>query len=208
MYDAIIAEVDTDVSDEEAAQRTFSYVEVSKDTSDDDSTADTETEGEASDEASEDDSDEAAAQLQEKMEAYAALAAHDFDGTAETYDYTVSTASYGSAEDEDAAFDTAVLEAADSLKEGEISGLIETDDNYYVIRLDSEFDEEATETKKESIISERKSDQYNSVLDGYKEDVTWEVNEDNWATVTFDKLFTLTDESAETESTEVSDYSE
>ena len=85
--------------------------------------------------------------------------------------------------------DENVIKAADGLKEGEISDLITTDEYYYVIRLDSEFDEEKTAAKKESLINQKKSDYYTEVCDGYKEKATFEIHEGNWAKVKFDRLF-------------------
>ena len=84
-----------------------------------------------------------------------------------------------------------MIEAAKKLKEGEISEVISTDDNYYVVRMESLFDEEATENKKKSIVTDRKNDHYTEVLDGYKENVKYELNEDEWAKVKFDELFSI-----------------
>lgn len=129
----------------------------------------------------------------------AAAAAEDFDKAAEENEYEVETYSYG--EDEDnSTMDAAVTTAADELKEGEVSEVLTAEDgSYYIIRLDSEFDEEATEQKKESIISTRKSEHYTEVTDGYKEEADWNVNEEVWKAVNFDELYTIhQEESTET----------
>ena len=63
-------------------------------------------------------------------------------------------------------------------------------DCYYIIRLDSEFDADATEKKKESIISDRQDQLYQDVTDGYKDAVKIKVDEDEWAKVKFDNIFT------------------
>lgn len=175
MHNRIIEDADTEVSDEEAAQRTFSYVKISTDGHyDDDSNyveyTDEEKEG-----------------LKDVAEEIAS--AEDFDQAVTDADYTVSTESYGSAEDEDASMDTAVLEEADKLSEGQVSGVIETDSAYYVIRLDSEYDEEATAAKKESLISQKQEDYYNDILDGWKDASTWTINEEEWSKVTFEDHF-------------------
>lgn len=48
-----------------------------------------------------------------------------------------------------------------TLKDGEIGpDVIETDTSYYVVKLDKVNDEEATETKKQSIISTRENKLY------------------------------------------------
>ncbi|MCI8489946.1 MAG: peptidyl-prolyl cis-trans isomerase [Lachnospiraceae bacterium] len=175
MHNRIIEDADTEVTDEEAAQRSFSYVSVSTSgTTDADGNQVEYTEEEKAD---------------LKSAAQEVAKAEDFDAAAEAAGYTVSTASYGSAEDENATMDTAVLEAADALKEGEVSDVIETDSAYYVVRLDSEHDEEATASKKEELISQKQEDYYNDILDGWKEASKWTLNESEWAKVTFEDHF-------------------
>jgi foldase protein PrsA len=142
--------------------------------------------------------DDEKAQLSDTAAAIAA--SDDFDTAVTDAGYTVSTATYGSAEDEDAQLDTEVLEAADNLKEGEVSGVVETDSAYYVVRLDSECDEDATATKKEEMISEKQEDYYDDIVDGWKDEVTWTLNEKEWNKVTFDKHFTDTESLTDTES--------
>lgn len=193
MRKAMDAEVDTEVSDEEAAQKTISYVKV-------DSASTTDEEGNTVEY-----TDEEKEALKVEVDAFAAGAKSDLDKAAEDAGYTVSTYSYGD-NDESYSLDDAVIEAANKLKDGEISEVITTDDAFYVVRMDSTFDEEKTESKKESIVEQRKDDHYTEVCDGYKEDAKYEVNEDEWAKVKFDKLFTFkqeetTEDTAETEET-------
>ena len=79
-----------------------------------------------------------------------------------------------------------MIAEADALSEGQISGAIEGEDGqYYVIRLDKEFDEDATANKKQEIVSKRQSDHYTEVCDGYKKDAEWKVNDKVWKNVTF-----------------------
>lgn len=187
MHARIIQDADTDVTDEEAAQRTFSYLQI-------------DTSGYTDEEQNHVDyTDEEKEQFKATAESIAA--AEDFDQAVTDAGYTLSTASYGSAEDEDASLDTAVLEAADALKEGQVSDVVETDSAYYVVRLDAEFDEEATASKKEEIISERQEDYYDDILDGWKEESEWKINESEWAKVTFEDHFAPKQEEA-TESLE------
>ncbi len=192
MQGAIQSEADTEVSDEEAAQRTFSYIQINANSYTDD------------DGNSVDYTEEEKEELAEKAENVAKAAADDFDGAAADNDYTVSTYSYGADED-NSTMDEAVTSAADKLKEGEVSDLITTEaGTYYIIRLDSEFDEEATETKRESIIDTRKSEHYTEITDGYKEAAEWNVNEKVWEAVNFDELYTVYEE----ESTEAVEETE
>ena len=157
MSDAIQEETEITVTDEDAAQRTFSYFEVAVEGSE-----------------------------QAKVEAAARAAKEDFDGTAKSNEYEVKTYSYGS---DESGMDEAVIKAADALKEGEVSDLITTEKNYYVLRLDSELDEKATASKKEELIEKQKSDHYTEVTDGYKEAAEFELNEKAGATVEFNRLF-------------------
>lgn len=191
MRDAIYAEVDTNVTDEEAAQKSISYVQVGcKSTTDEDGKTVDYTEEEK-------------ASIKQQVEAFKESAADDFESAAETAGYTVSTASFGE-NDESSTLDEAVTEAANKLKEGEISEVITTDDNYYVVRMDSTFDKEATENKKKSIVTDRKNDHYTEVCDGYKEKSEYVLNEEEWAKVKFDKLFSI----KATESEEAADETE
>lgn len=184
MRNAIHAEVDTEVSDEEAAQKAISYVRVAcKSTTNDD--------GETVDY-----TDEEKESIKQEVEAFRQSAADDFEAAAETAGYTVSNANYGE-KDETSTLDEALIEAANKLSEGEISEVITTDENYYVVRMDSTFDKEATENKKKSIVTDRKNDHYTEICDGYKEEAEYVLNEEEWAKVTFDKLFSI--KAAETE---------
>ncbi len=171
-------EVDTKVSDEEAAQKAISYVSVS--------TASTTDENGETKEYTEDEKKE----LEQQMKDFQKSAEDDFTAAAENAGYTVSNYYYGE-KDESYTLDDAVIEAANKLKEGEVSKVISTDSSLYVVRMDSTFDEEKTKEKKETIVQQRKDDHYTEVCDGYKEGVAYELNEDEWAKVKFDELFTI-----------------
>lgn len=199
MRKEIDAEVDTEVSDEEAAQKTISYVSVnSKSTTDE--------EGETKEYTEEEKKD-----IEKQVKAFQKSAKDDFKKAAEDAGYEVSEYSYGE-KDESYTLDDAVIKAANKLKEGKISKVITTDENFYVVRMDSTFDKEKTESKKESIVQERKNDHYKEVCDKYKEGIKFELNEKEWAKVKFDDLFTIkqqesadTQETSEEENTDASD---
>lgn len=175
MYDAVTATAEVEVSDEEAAQRTFSYVVIN-------------TSGQYDEESN---LIEYTAEELEELKGIAATisASSDFETTVESSGYTVNTASYGSAADTDTTFDAAVLEAADALREGEISNVIETESAYYVLRLDKEYDAEASAAKKEQLIQQKKDDFYNDVVSGWKDATTYTINEEEWAKVNFERPF-------------------
>ena len=198
MRAAIIADVDTTVSDDEAAQKTISYVAVSKtatSTATDDTTA---TDTAATDTSTDSATDDAAAKA--KTTATAILEAAQsgtLEDAADANSATVSTASYGesdlSKDDNSTSLDVSVLKAADKLKEGAVATeLVETDDNYYIVRMDSEFDQSATDKKKETIVSDRQDDKYNEVLDAYKKDAKWTVEDDVWSQVDLEGLYKIT----------------
>lgn len=184
VYTAILAASKATVTDEEAAQRTFSYVKVS-------STSTTDANGNSVEY-----TEEEKAELATKMADFATEAAKDFEGAAKTAGYTVSTYSYGANE---SSMDEKIIAAADALKEGEVSELITTDSDYYIIRLDSEYDKEKTAEKKESLLAEKKEEEYNTICAGYREESEFAVNEANWATVKFDRLFSVATTTEETE---------
>ncbi len=196
MEAAIKADADTEVSDEDAAQRTFSYYNITLP----ETSEDTETATEEGTEAVEESTEQKEAELEAYAEEVAAYATTDFDGVADNYSLTVNTYSYGKDED---SFATEVIEAADALSEGQVSSLIKTSDGaYYVIRLDSEFDQEATETRRQEIIDERQTDLYNEVTDSYKDGVEWEEDEDVLASISFAHMYSIsTDETTESSET-------
>jgi foldase protein PrsA len=187
MREAIIADADTEVSDEEANTSTFSYIQVSKDIDSDDDETDT--------------------TLVKTLGMFATEAkSGTLEDAADSYDYTVRTGTFTSEND---SLDDALYEELTSLSEGEVSDVIEGESYYYVARLDAETDADATEETRESIISDRQSDLYDEVLDGWKDESEWVLDEKAWAKVTFDNLFTtVAPETEEAEDTEVSDTTE
>src|SRR5699024_10870889 len=67
--------------------------------------------------------------------------------------------------------DTALVAAADALEnEGEVTGVTETENGLYVAKLTSLFDREATDAEKENSIEERRQEQYDSLLEQWRED--------------------------------------
>ena len=118
------------------------------------------------------------------------------EDAAEQYDYTVSSGTFTA---DDSTLDEAVLTALQGLDEGEVSDVIDTDTDYYVVRLDEKTDADATETTRQNIISQRQSDLYDETLKGWEDEHDWTVKDSVWAKVTFDNLFTTTVQDTETE---------
>ncbi len=104
------------------------------------------------------------------------------------------------------ALDQAVLEAAEKLDEGEVSDAIEVEGmGWYVVRMDNTNDEEATAEAVEQAEEDARDAHYQEILDGWKEGITWEVNEDLWAQVTFKDLFEELEHEHEEEATEAAE---
>lgn len=192
MTAAIEATADTEVTDEECARRTFSYIQINTAQYTDDSGSLV------------DYTDDEKAAVVESVPSIAEMAKSDFEGTAESYSYTVNTYSYGSDEKsaDDGGFSDAVIAAANEMSEGEISDAIEDGDYYYIIRLDSENDEDAAKDAREEIIEERKSDKFTEVTEAYLEDADFTVNEEKLASITFSPLFKTVSEDDSSESAE------
>ncbi len=181
------AEGKVEVTDDEAKQSTFSYVMFEKDSADSASeVADVIEAAVSEDGGSNEDADAEA-----RTQAEAVAASTSLEDAASLSGVEVQTYSYTTSADpaEDSYMDEAVIKAAASLSEGQMSDVIEAEDGFYVIRLDQKYDKEATETKKESLKSEKISDYCDEIIDGWKDGITWTVNEKNWAKVEFAERF-------------------
>lgn len=162
MYDAVMNEAKVEVTDEEANQSSFTYVSVS--TSGEDLT--------------EDDKKKKKEQAQEILDKMKEDPTGDMSEVAKGVDesYSALTGTFTTAESKEEDGDSAyypkeVLEVLRGLKEGEMAPeVIETDTSYYVVRLDKALDEEATESKRESLESEKKTEYYTETTEKWLED--------------------------------------
>ena len=173
LHDAMTADVDTEVSDEEAAQKSMQYVYFSFNKTDDDGN---------STQLSEDEK----AELKEKAEAFreGAVNAEDFAAYAEEAGYTASTLTFDTSTTSPSQL---LVVAADSLKEGEITPVVEDTSGYYVAKLTSLLDRDATDAKKESIVSDRKEEQYSNLCEEWKEEADVKVHNNVWKKINFVK---------------------
>lgn len=174
MSEAIKADVDTEVSDEEAAQKSMQYVLFSYTSQDE--------EGNSTDL-----SDEEKAALKTQAESFAegAKTAEDFGAYASEQGLEASTATFDA---ESTSPNADLIEAADALGEGETTGVIETDSGCYVAKVTSLLDRTATDSKKETIINERKTELYNDTCDKWRKKAEIEVNESVWKKIDFKDL--------------------
>lgn len=180
-------EADTTVSDDESQQAKFSYVHFSTEGSTDTTTG-------TSTEMSDDDK----AAVKANADALAAAGAENYDSEAEALGQTVYTETFTwkGTDFSDSTLPEKVYEEAQKLSVGAISGVIDCEDDsrgYYVIRLDSEKDEDATNTKISDLQDQKKQDYYNDKIDSWKEAIGgFKLDEDLWAKVTFDEEFEAT----------------
>ena len=174
VQDAIEAGADTEVSDEEAAQKSMQYVVFPFSTTDEEGN-------------SVDLTDEEKEALRTTAESFAAGAAGaaDFAAYATEQGQTSQDATF---DGETSTLPAQLVEAADALDEGGTTGLVEGDNGYYVARVTSLLDREATDARKQEIISERQQDLLNETLDGWREDADIEVHERVWDKIDFTTL--------------------
>ena len=123
--------------------------------------------------------DEDKAAAKKKAEDLAAAGAENYETKASELSGDVKSFSYTKADStyEGMILPENVIKESKNLKEGEISKVIEGTDGYYVIRMDKLLDDEATENKKNTLISSAKSTHYNEVVEGWKAGYTFTVDE-------------------------------
>ena len=166
--------VDEEVSDEEAAQKSMDYVYFSY-TSTDDSGNSTEL------------TDEEKETLKTSAQSLAdrVKGGEDMAAVAEELGVEVQTETFDS---ESAAPSEELVAAADALAaEGDVTDVVETDSGLYVAKLTSLLDREATDQEKTNIIEQRKQEQYDSLLEEWRDTADIEVNEKVWKKVDFDE---------------------
>ncbi len=181
MREPMLADVDREVSEEEAGQSKITYVRVSTMGQQDEEGA----VAEMSEEEKAAQKEKAEKILEEMKKTNAAEA--DMDKVAKQVDETIGAypMNYTTAGSEKDTLDQAVIEAVASLKDGELAPeVIEGTDGYYVVRMDMVHDEEATERKKASIISERENKEYEKITQEWADAAEIKVNEENWGKVT------------------------
>ena len=168
---AVKAEADVTVTDEEAAQRGFSYITVSKGSDD---TALTEEEVQS---------------YKEKLAAVAesVKAGNAMDGAAVEQGMTAYAGTYG--EGTDVYYAEDMIDALNGIKEGEVTEIIETESELYLATVTAELDEEATANRKETLISTAQTEYYNSLLETWMAEYEVTVNENVWEQVVFDRSY-------------------
>ena len=198
MTEAMQEGVDEEVSDEEAAQKSMDYVLFSYTTTDDSG---------KSTEMTDEEKENLAATAQEF--ANQVKNGTDMADAAEADGVEVQTATFDS---ESTTPDADLIAAADALEnEGDVTDPVETDSGIYVARLTSLLDRDATDTEKETIVEQRRQDQYNSLLEEWRDAAEIDVNERNWNKIDFTyqgiTIVTPEEETSEETSTDNTDDS-
>lgn len=174
MRTAIQAGADTEVSDEEAAQKSMDYVFISYQTKDDSGN-------------SKDVSDDEKVQLKSQAEAIASglKEGGDLNALAEEQGATVQTLTFDkdtTSPDED------LIKAADALGEGESTDVIETEKGCYVAKVTSLLDRTATDSKKSQIVQERQKKLYDDTVKKWRKKADIKVHKGVWEKVSFQKV--------------------
>ena len=183
MTDAIEADADTEVSDDEAAQKSMDYVLFSYTKEDTDASED-----EESTEDSTEMTDDEKASVRKEAEDFAKAANEDslkFKELAEDAEVEVQTVTFD-AESETPSAD--LVKTADQLEKGQVTGVVETEDGCYVACVTSLMDKDATESKKAEIVEERKSDLYDEVTEKWMDDAKIKVYKKVWEKVDFNAV--------------------
>ena len=209
MYDPMVADVDTNVEDSEAAQSRITYCRIDiSDTQNEDGTTTPLT-----DEEKQEKKDEAQALL-DKLQASADPASADMDALTKEVNEDLNAVdnTFG---DDDTLLDDKLKEAAKTLQDGQVYGeVVEGENAYFVVRMDSVLDREATDAEKENIVSERQQNAYNDLLDQWKDDADITVNNREWdkVTLTDNEQYTIkqpeTEDTTEDSSTDAGDTTE
>ena len=194
MYDPMVADVDTNVEDSEAAQSKITYCRIDiNDTQNEDGTTTPLT-----DEEKQAKKDQAQAIL-DQLQAQTDPAGADMDAIAKGVNEDLSAVDNTFGED-DTLLDDKLKEAAKTLQDGQVYGeVVEGENAYFVVRMDSVLDREATDQEKENIVDERQQEAYSDLLEQWKEDTDITVNEKEWEKVTLTDTEQFTIKQAETE---------
>lgn len=174
MYNAMIEDADTEVSDDEAAQKSMSYAFFSFETTDDSGNKTT----------LDDDGKVALKETAMNFQTEAANGTKTFEECAEKAGVEAQTATFDS---DTTSPSTDLIKAADVLGEGQVTDVIETDSGYYVAQVTSMLDREATDAKKTSIISERQQTLYSDLCKEWVEAADITVHENVWKKLDFTK---------------------
>lgn len=159
---AIESDVDTKVSDDEAGQSTFSYVEIKK---------------------------KDAKKKEKKIKSLIKKveAGTDISTTASNAGFTAQSVTFTTADPEYDEYGKEMLKRVSKMKDGECDSYKDAKGNTIILYMQNVNDESATETKKDDVISDRKDKAYDDKLDEWKDKKKITVNKDAWNSIKTDK---------------------
>lgn len=168
---AVKESADITITDEEAAQRGFSYITITKGSDD---TALTEEEVQA---------------YKDKLTAVAdsVKAGSTMEGAAVEQGMTAYSGSYGAGTD--TYYAAELVAALNAVKEGEVTEVVETETNLYLAVVTAEVDEDATASRKETLLTSAQTEFYNAQLETWLAEYPVTVNENVWEQVVFDRSY-------------------
>ena len=159
---AIESDVDTKVSDDEAGQSTFSYVEIKK---------------------------KDAKKKEKKIKSLIKKveAGTDISTAASDAGFTAQNVTFTTADPEYDEYGKEMLKKVSKMKDGECDSYKDAKGNTIILYMQSVNDQSATETKKDDIISDRKDKAYEDKLDEWKDKKKVTINKDVWNSIKTDK---------------------
>ncbi len=165
---------DTEVSDEEAAQKSMQYVLFSYKTKDEDGNT-------------KDMTDKEKKEVDKKAEEFAkgVKDAEDFEAYAKEKELEVEKGTFDSESKSPA---EALIKEADKLNEGEITGVVKSDYGCYVAKVTSMLDREATDARKDTIVNDRKQELYADTCKEWRKDADIKVDQEVWKKIDFKDL--------------------
>ena len=184
MQDPIKKEGNIEVSEEDAQQSAFTYVNISL----------------SGDDLTDDDIAKRKEQAQEILDKVKEDPTADMKEIAKGVDdsYTALNGTFTTKESDDEDFQSTaypdeVLTALRTLKEGEVyDSLVETDTAAYILRLDSEKDEDATASKVKSVTTTKENKYYSETTEKWLDDAKVTEDEKVLKTLTFSDNHTFT----------------
>ena len=159
---AIESDVDTKVSDDEAGQSTFSYVEIKK---------------------------KDAKKKEKKIKSLIKKveAGTDISTAASDAGFTAQSVTFTTADPEYDEYGKEMMKKVSKMKDGECDSYKDAKGNTIILYMQSVNDQSATETKKDDIISDRKDKAYEDKLDEWKDKKKVTINKDAWNSIKTDK---------------------
>lgn len=188
MFEAMTADVDTVVSDEEANMRGFSMIEIDLTGHNDENSQWVEYTEE-----------EIAAIKNKVLGMELDLKVKSMEDVAKENNYEVVSDAYHR---EDKAMNATWITALNALAEGEVSDRVETDSAIYFFRIDKDVDEAATEQNRQTIIAEREYTAYEEAVKKLQENDGWKVETKLLNEIDFRNSFTIYPETESVEGTE------